>query len=115
MASRWIITKLVPAVRVATVTRRTITTTIKRLDDQTKVTAKEVPVSTYSGDQATTAGETHILTVDQTSTGVTTPILDVAKQAFALDKDVASKLTPTLKKFTLQDKVVIVTGYVNLL
>ena len=38
---------------------------------------------------------------------------DVGKQAFALDEVVASKLTPTLKKFTLKGKVAIVTGYVS--
>lgn len=115
MASRRIITNLAPALRVVTITRRTITTTVKRLDEQDKVSAKEVPVSTYSGDQATNPGENHVLTVDQTATPIATPIMDVAKQAFALSKSVAKDLPPTLKKFTLQDKVAIVTGYVNIL
>lgn len=115
MASLRLIARLAPAVRVSAITRRTITTTIKRFDDQDQVSAKEVPVSTYSGDQAVNTGETHVLTVDQSPSPVATPIMDVAKQAFALDKGVVRHLTPTLKKFTIQDKVAIITGYVNLL
>lgn len=114
MASRRIITKLAPAVRVATTIRRTITTTTKRLDIQDKISATEVPVSTYSGDQATDTGENHVLKIDQAATPIATPIMDVAKQAFALNKSVAKDLPPTLKKFTLLDKVAIVTGYVNI-
>ena len=109
-------TRLAPAVRVAPITRRTITTTIRRLDDQDHVSAKEVPVSTYSGDLAENSGETHVLTVNQTSSPIATPIImDVAKRAFALDKGAAKNLTPTLKKFTLQNKVAIITGYVDIL
>ena len=36
---------------------------------------------------------------------------DVPKPAFALDNNILPKLTPTLKKFTLERKVAIVTGY----
>ena len=115
MASRRLIISLAPAARVATISRRAITTSIARLDDTEKVAAQEVPVSTYSGDQALSSGETHILTVDQTSAPITTPIMDVAKQAFALDKSIAAKLPPTLKKFVLHEKVAVITGYVDLL
>ena len=115
MASRRLIIRLAPAVRVATISCRAITTSIARLDDTEKVAAKEVAVSTYSGDKALSSGETHIITVDQTSAPTTTPIMDVAKQAFALDKSIAAKLPPTLKKFTLHEKVAVITGYVDLL
>lgn len=114
MASRRLIANLAPAFRVAAITRRTVSTTVRRLDEQDKISAKEVPVSTYSGDQATHTGENRVLTVDQSATPIAAPILDVVKQAFALGKDVTKTLTPTLKKFTLREKVAIVTGYVNL-
>ena len=38
---------------------------------------------------------------------------DVPKSAFALDSNLLPKLTPTLKRFTLEGKVAIVTGYVR--
>ena len=115
MASRLLLTKLAPSVRVTSIARRVFTTSIRRLDDQhSKISAKEVPVSAYTSDPAMNSGETHVLTVDQKSMPITTPIMDVAKKAFALSKCVAKNMTPTLKKFTLHGKVAIVTGYVHL-
>lgn len=58
-------------------------------------------------------GEQTVLTVDAfKSKDASLPIVDVAKQAFALKKGVVDHLTPTLRKFTLQGKVAVVTGYV---
>ena len=35
---------------------------------------------------------------------------ETARRAFALEKNVADRLTPTLKRFTLEGKVAVVTG-----
>ena len=80
------------------------------------VAQKEVPVVTYADDEHNAAakdGQQTVLTVDASKFKDTAlPIVDVAKQAFALKKSVFDHLTPTLRKFTLSGKVAVVTGYV---
>ena len=78
-----------------------------RNDKSEKIAEHEVPVSTYADNEA----QQTVLHVNQAKTiDTTTPMLDVAKQACALEKGIVAKLSPTLKKFTLEGKVALVTG-----
>lgn len=87
---------------------RWINTTVARKNE--KISEEEVPVVQYSSDSG---GPHHtILKVDQAKP-VTTPILDVAKKAFALERGIIKKLSPTMAKFTLDGKVALVTGYAH--
>ena len=77
-----------------------------------------MPVVTYATDDehnvAAKDGQQTVLTVDTSKLAMSAlPIVDVAKQAFALKKGVVDHLPPTLKKFTLYGKVAVVTGYVQ--
>ena len=66
-----------------------------------------VPKSTYIDKEV----QKTVLQVDQSKdTDKTVPVVDVAKQAVAMDKTIIEKLPPTLKKFTLEGKVAIITG-----
>ena len=87
---------------------RTITATVARSTTKNeKIAEAEVPVVEYSSG----SGEAHhtILKIDQTKP-VSSPIVDVAKKAYALESSVISKLSPTLAKFTLHGKVALITG-----
>lgn len=48
--------------------------------------------------------------IDQPLPIVANVVGTTARRAFALEKDVADRLTPTLKRFTLEGKVAVVTG-----
>ncbi|MCJ1316343.1 hypothetical protein MMC15_001664 [Xylographa vitiligo] len=87
---------------------RTLTATVARSTTKNeKIAEAEVPVVEYSSG----SGEAHhtILKIDQTKP-VSSPIVDVAKKAYALESSVISKLSPTLAKFTLHGKVALITG-----
>ena len=91
---------------------RTLTATVARSTSKNeKIAEAEVPVVEYSSG----SGEAHhtILKVDQTKP-VSSPIVDVAKKAYALESGLISKLSPTLAKFTLHGKVALITGYLLL-
>lgn len=61
---------------------------------------KEVPAVSFAGGEA----KRSTLTVDQTSSIETTVV--------PLSQEVYDSMTPSLKKMTIKDKTVIVTGYV---
>ena len=91
---------------------RTHTATVARSTTKNeKIAEHEIPVVEYSSG----SGEAHhtILKIDQTKP-VSSPIVDVAKRAYALESSLVSKLSPTLAKFTLHGKVALITGYVLL-
>ncbi len=117
MITRRLVSKIPTVVR-SMRSSRFISTTIVRLEQET-VAEKEVPVVTYVADDelhaAAKDGQQTVLTVDTSKPSLSaSPIMDVVKQAFALEKSIVDHLTPTLKKFTLHGKVAVVTGYVHL-
>lgn len=67
----------------------------------------EVPVVSYSGGQRL---EEQLQVTGGSSGPVQTEVVDEQNRAQALDPEVYKHLTPTLAKFTLRDKVAIVTG-----
>ena len=90
-------------------TVRAFTSAIPRPTRSEIVGVTEVPVTAYTEgvDQPYHA----VLKVDQSARAdATGPVDDAAKVAFAIEKDIASKLPPTLKKFMLDRKVAVVTG-----
>ncbi|MCJ1383347.1 hypothetical protein MMC17_006460 [Xylographa soralifera] len=87
---------------------RTLSATVARATTKNeKVAEVEIPVVEYSSG----SGEPHhtILKIDQTK-AVSSPIVDVAKKAYALESGLIGKLSPTLAKFTLHGKVALITG-----
>lgn len=83
---------------------RSFNTTSKRTDAEI-VQEQSVPVSSYHQGQ-------HIsdeLKVEH-SGPVTSAVKDIEVKAIPLKKSVLAQLTPTLKKFTLDNKVAVVTG-----
>lgn len=81
-----------------------------------KIAETQVPVVTYAAGHDDQTKAEAVLTVDASKSmdsALPIQVHDVAKQASALKQGVADNLTPTLKKFTLQGKVAIVTGYVS--
>lgn len=109
MSTQRAVTVLPRALRAATATR-CLTTTVARLNES-KIAENEVPVVTYV--DGSNQPEHTVIRVDQSKPvdNIST-MADVAKKAFALEKEVALKLSPTLKKFMLDGKVALVTGYV---
>ena len=77
----------------------------------------EVPVASYtrSKQSGANAAERTTLTVDE-SQHTPTPVAgdDVGRKAVAFDRSIVSKMTPTMKRFTLEGKVAVVTGSVPL-
>lgn len=79
---------------------------------------KEVPVATYVKDNKTSsnAPERSTISVDKSKAlprAVST--VDAGRNAVAFDRSVIGKMTPTMRSFTLEGKVAIITGYVWLL
>lgn len=72
------------------------------------VEAHEVPVTNYSAGERTTF-ELPVQPV-QESQPVTPPGTDTKKVAFGLNSEIIKQLTPTMKKFTLEGKVAVITG-----
>lgn len=76
-------------------------------------TAKEVPVASYAKHPKSgcNAAERTTLAVDGSQTSPK-PVSggDVSRRAMAFDGSVVRKMTPTMKRFTLEGKVAVVTG-----
>lgn len=109
--SRLIVCKgALAAVRVPIASRRITTSNQPRSHD-----AKEVLVATHAeGSQtAGNAAQSPFLSVDETRTS---PTLvsggDGERSAIAFDSSITGKMTPTMRMFTLDGKVAVVTGYV---
>lgn len=66
--------------------------------------ATEVPVISYSD------GQRSVEQIQVEKTIVSPPGIDVQSVATALKPELTAKLTPTMKKFTLHNKVAVVTG-----
>ena len=73
----------------------------------------EVPVASYTKSKKSGTGtaERTTLKVDG-SKPATTPVSseDVDREAVAFNKSIVPKMTPTMKRFTLEGKVAVVTG-----
>ena len=74
---------------------------------------KEVPVKKYAKGQSSVAndalnpvGRSQLASDDVES-------IDGERKATAFDGSIMSKLTPTIKSFTLDGKVAVITGYVG--
>jgi len=72
------------------------------------IEAQEVPVISYSAGNRTQS-EIHVHPVPE-SDPVSPPGADTKKVAFGLNSDIIKQLTPTMKKFTLEGKVAVITG-----
>ena len=76
----------------------------------------EVPIASYTKPKANgtnVAAERTVLTVDESEPVAPRSIAgeeDATRKAVAFDKSVVSKMTPTMKMFTLEGKVAVVTG-----
>ena len=108
MFARRVVTKLPSAVRAA----RNIRTSAP-LDATEAVAVNEVPFIKFERNEASGATEVHqsALSINQNQPiEMAIPIVDIARQAFPLEKSLVEKLSPTLKKFTLQGKVALITG-----
>lgn len=107
MSTKRAVTILPRALR-ATSATRWLTLTVKRFDAP-KIAESEVPVVTYV--DGSNQPEHTVIKVDQSKpVDNASTMTDVAKKAFALEKEIAFKLSPTLKKFMLDGKVALVTG-----
>ena len=72
---------------------------------------KEVQVATYAKSKKSGTEHTTI-TLDQSKWSPETSVDNDDRQAVAFDRSIVSKMTPTMKSFTLKGKVAIITGYV---
>ena len=77
----------------------------------------EVPVASYTGSEKSGPGaaERTTLKVDgsaSSSSSSSHPVSseDVGRKAVVFDRSVVAKMTPTMKRFTLEGKVAVVTG-----
>ena len=75
----------------------------------------EVPITSYTKPKANgtnVAAERTVLMVDESDSAAPKSIAgeDVTRKAVAFDRTVVSKMTPTMKRFTLEGKVAVVTG-----
>ena len=69
-----------------------------------------MPVASYTNSKKTAAERT-VLRVDKQSAPA--PAIsggDVERKAVAFDRCVVNRMTPTMKRFTLEGKVAVVTG-----
>ena len=83
--------------------RRLITTTKALRSHQ-----QNVPVVTHDG-----ATKRTTVKVDRSQPAInTSPASDEARDAKPFDRSILPKLTPTMKNFTLEGKVAVITGYV---
>lgn len=77
-------------------------------------TKTEVPVASYTRSQkpGTDAAERTTLKVDKSEPSSSAPVSggDADRKSVAFDRSVVAKLTPTMKRFTLEGKVAVVTG-----
>ena len=75
----------------------------------------EVPIASYTKSKANgtnVAAERTVLMVDESEPAAPDSIAgeDDNRKAVAFDRSVVSKMTPTMKRFTLEGKVAVVTG-----
>jgi hypothetical protein len=109
--SRPIIAKrTLAAVRVPIVSRRSTSSNQPPPND-----AKEVLIATYAKENqtVTNAAQSPFLFVNETKTSpMTFSGGDGERSAIAFDSSITGKMTPTMKMFTLEGKVAVVTGYV---
>ena len=75
----------------------------------------EVPIASYTKPKASGTNvdaERTVLMVDESEPTAPTSIAgeDVTRKAVAFDRTIVSKMTPTMKRFTLEGKVAVVTG-----
>ena len=73
--------------------------------------AKEIQVATYAKGKKSGTEHTTI-NVDQSKSSSESSSDDDERRAVAFDGSIVSKMTPTLKSFTLEGKVAVITGYV---
>lgn len=89
---------------------------ISTLNEKRHLNIKVVPVAAYAKDRKTAGDATRrsILSVDESDTSPKAVSNgDGGRSAIAFDRSIAGKMTPTLKMFTLEGKVAVVTGYVH--
>ena len=73
---------------------------------------RDVPVASYTEKSQSSTEDAHRTTLHvEKAPEPSTETKDVSRRAVPFDKGVLSKLSPTLKKFTLDNKVAVVTGY----
>ncbi len=90
--------------------RRSTTSNQPRPND-----AKEVLIATYAKENRTVsnAAQSPFLLVNETKTSpMTVSGGNGERSAIAFDSSIAGKMTPTMRMFTLEGKVAVVTGYV---
>jgi len=88
-------------------TRFMTTSSISRAADR-----KEVPVASYVKSKSDQVDRT-VLKIDQDHTAPKVlAAKDASRRAVPFDQSVVNRLTPTMKMFTLEGKVALVTGYV---
>jgi len=75
---------------------------------------KEVPVASYTTDNPHDPERVVLAVNDAKSSLVSAAAHDVGWKAVAFKNDLVKKMTPTMRKFVLQDKVAVMTGYVRL-
>lgn len=73
---------------------------------------KEVPVASFTKRNAHDAERTSINVDNPPSSSSPVAEHNVGWKAVAFDRDVVRTMTPTMRKFTLEGKVAVVTGYV---
>ncbi len=75
---------------------------------------KEVPVASYTTDNPHNPERVVLAVNDAKSSLVSAAAPDVGWKAMAFDNELAKKMLHTMRKFVLQEKVAVVTGYVRL-
>ncbi len=75
---------------------------------------KEVPVASYTTDHPHDSERVVLAVNDAKSSLVSAAANDVGWKAVAFNNDLVKKITPTMRKFVLQDKIAVMTGYVGL-
>lgn len=77
-----------------------------------KTQDKEVQVATYAKGNKPGTERTTIVVNRSKGGSKPTPVEDDERKAVAFDRSIVSKMTPTIKSFTLEGKVAVITGYV---
>ena len=90
---------------------RPFSTTVARSTKIDHIAKTEIHVSDYSSD--TEKAKRTVIEVDQIKP-VSGPVMDIAKKAYPLEAGLTQKLSPTLTKFTLEGKIALVTGCVQI-
>ena len=104
MASRSLVSRIVRKQIATPVPRRYVQSTARRLHPELAQTKKFPVISYHDGER--TQSE---ITVHEPRAASSVAV-DVRREALALLPETLSKLTPTMKKFTLAGKIAVVTG-----